>query len=406
MQVSTKPADFLDNKRRNSQHSEQRTLVFSTDDTDSSPVANSTNSVDAKRVCSEYRVGQPSAKQIDDERFLDIEASPDETIDEDVSAVDRSHVTHDMEADFGRYQIVRKIGEGGMGSVFLANDSRLDRVVALKIPSLTRSDKNRLSWFYREARSMATVRHPGICPIYDVGVINERHYLTMAYIEGCPLSDILQDGEPLSFETTALKTSAQFHDAKDSQASPLETSDSVSVSNRQVALLIRKLASALFVTHEAGIVHRDLKPSNIMIDLVGEPKILDFGVAHREATNEIQLTKTGVTLGTPYYMAPEQVEGDPRSIGAPTDIYALGSSCTKRCVASCRSKAQQFESSQKLSRLDLVPRRQFLPMSIPSWNASAKKRWLAILQIVTQLPPKWSRNSIDGSNRVSHCRRQ
>ena len=197
-----------------------------------------------------------------------------------------------MLGEFGRYMIQGKLGEGGMGAVYIAKDTQLDRDIALKIPKFRSDDKVSIEWFYREARSMATVHHPNLCPVFDVGVIDNIHYISMAYIEGRPLTDYVKSDKPIKA--------------------------------RQVAVVVRKIAVALEEAHRAGIVHRDLKPDNIMINTRKEPVIMDFGLAHRENLNEAQLTKTGQVMGTPSYMAPEQVEGNYKLIGPRTDVYALG----------------------------------------------------------------------------------
>jgi len=135
---------------------------------------------------------------------------------------------------FGRYRIIKSLGKGGMGSVYLAHDTQLDRRVALKVPHFRPEDGSQvLARFYQEARAAATIQHPHICPVYDVGEINGTHYLTMAYIEGKPLTSFI---DPAKLPTA-----------------------------RQVAALMRKLALALVKAHQAGVIHRDLKPSNIMI---------------------------------------------------------------------------------------------------------------------------------------------
>jgi|GEM_PF-5842848 len=194
---------------------------------------------------------------------------------------------------FGRYKIEKQLGKGAMGVVYLAEDTQLGRRVALKIPkksSLVRPES--LERFYREARTTATLRHNNICPVYDVGEIDGIHYLTMAYIPGKPVSSFLGKKPPPS---------------------------------KQVALLIRKIALALDEAHRNGVVHRDLKPSNVMLDDRGEPIVMDFGLAFNANTEEdARLTHSGMILGTPAYMAPEQVRGEVRSVGPQSDIYALG----------------------------------------------------------------------------------
>ena len=194
---------------------------------------------------------------------------------------------------FGRYRLGRILGAGGMGIVYLAEDMRLGRRVALKIPKFDVDGKLHLiERFRREARTMASVLHRHLCPIFDVAEQDGQHYLTMAFI----------DGETLG---QALKRGATF-------------------STRQIADLVRKLALALEAAHQAGVVHRDLKPANVMIDRSGEPIVMDFGLAWMVHETDARVTQSGAIIGTPAYMSPEQAEGDPDQIGAASDIYSLG----------------------------------------------------------------------------------
>jgi serine/threonine protein kinase/Tfp pilus assembly protein PilF len=180
-----------------------------------------------------------------------------------------------------------------MGSVYLARDTQLDRQVALKVPHFTEDDGPEiLARFQREARAAATVQHPGICPVYDVGEINGTHYLAMAFIEGQSLKDLVADDQPLP--------------------------------PRQAAEMVCQLALALEEAHRRGIIHRDLKPTNVLLNQRGEPVILDFGLARRTNTESVRLTRTGAVLGTPAYMSPEQVSGDVNAVSTRSDIYSLG----------------------------------------------------------------------------------
>lgn len=195
--------------------------------------------------------------------------------------------------EFGRYLLDRELGRGAMGVVYLARDRQLDRQVALKIPFFGQDENTDcVERFYREARAMATLHHPNLCPVFDVGEIDGTHYLTMAYIEGRPLASHLRSGRPLPAT--------------------------------QAAAIVCKLALALEEAHQAGIVHRDLKPANVMIDQRSEPIIMDFGLARRQRKGEAQLTQTGAILGSPAFMPPEQVNGDQAKIGPLSDVYALG----------------------------------------------------------------------------------
>src|SRR5262249_43243391 len=144
---------------------------------------------------------------------------------------------------FGRYRIVRRLGAGGMGTVYLAHDTQLDRAVALKVPSFSAQDPTALERFYREARAPATLDHPNPCPVHDVGQVDGTHYLTMAYIEGESLADRLGKGP--------------------------------APSQREAAALVRQVALALAEAHARGVIHRDLKPSNVMLNRRGEPVVMD-----------------------------------------------------------------------------------------------------------------------------------
>jgi hypothetical protein len=193
----------------------------------------------------------------------------------------------------GRYRILRELGRGAMGTVYLAQDAHLDRLVALKVPRFTAADSPEVRQrFLSEARAAATIEHPNVCPVYDVGEIDGAPYLTMAYLQGQPLAQLLEDAAPWP--------------------------------ERQAASLVRQLTAPLQAAHERGIIHRDLKPSNVMINPRGEPVLLDFGLARRLRPDDVRLTQSGQPVGTPAYMSPEQVAGAVRAMGPGCDIYALG----------------------------------------------------------------------------------
>ncbi len=191
----------------------------------------------------------------------------------------------------GRYLILKELGEGGMGAVYLAEDPQLERRVALKVPKY--ADPEALQRFFREAKAAAKLHHPNICPVFESGESDGVHFLTMAYIEGNPLSDLVAPGRP-----------------------PMPQGEA--------AEIVAKVALALKEAHAHGIIHRDLKPSNIMIDQRREPILMDFGLARRVHATEEHLTKTGEMFGTPAYMPPEQARGDVCAMGPGCDIYSLG----------------------------------------------------------------------------------
>src|SRR5262249_54971198 len=149
---------------------------------------------------------------------------------------------------FGRYQIVRLLGQGAMGAVYLAYDPQLERHVALKTPFLG-SNPITVERFYREARAAAQLRSPYICTVYDVGQIAGIYYISMAYIDGQPLDRVISEGK-----------------LKDL---------------RRIADIIKKIARGLQKAHDVSIMHRDLKPANLMIDTDDEPIVMDFGLARK-----------------------------------------------------------------------------------------------------------------------------
>ncbi|MEM9368193.1 MAG: serine/threonine-protein kinase, partial [Planctomycetota bacterium] len=222
----------------------------------------------------------------------------DETIAQDRSGdsnTDGDFVVAEVPRSIGRFRIERLLGTGGMGSVYLAHDDQLDRSVALKVPKFQSGvQSNAIERFYREARAAARLSHPNLCPVYDVGVDEDTHYIAMGYIAGKTLSEhiSLQDG----------------------------------LAPKVAATIVRKVALAMHEAHQSGVVHRDLKPANIMIDQRKEPIVMDFGLAcpHSDDVENTRLTQDGALLGSPAYMAPEQLRGEIDEIGPTTDVYALG----------------------------------------------------------------------------------
>lgn len=190
-----------------------------------------------------------------------------------------------------RYEILAPLGEGATALVYRAFDSELKRTVALKVlrPRALLSDIARQR-FRREAETAAGLSHPNLVAVYDVGEAEGRPYLVMELVEGRPLNVILAAGE---------------------------------VSEQECARLVEEAARGVAVAHAHGIIHRDLKPGNILVTPDGQPKVGDFGLAHL-MDSSVELTRTGSTLGTPLYMAPEQVEGHSKELTPKTDVYALG----------------------------------------------------------------------------------
>ncbi|MBL8850726.1 MAG: serine/threonine protein kinase, partial [Planctomycetaceae bacterium] len=196
------------------------------------------------------------------------------------------------ESVIGRFRILKTLGEGSFGAVYLAEDPQLDRRVAIKVTKVgvltTRSDVDR---FQREAKAAAQLRHPNIVPVYEVGRIGRSSFLAYEFIDGRTLGNHLKEEKKLP--------------------------------PRDAAQIMFAIAGALGYAHELGIIHRDMKPDNVLLDKQGQPHIADFGLARRDS-GEMDKTREGGLMGTPLYMSPEQASGRSHEADARADVWSLG----------------------------------------------------------------------------------
>src|SRR5438093_2232888 len=208
-----------------------------------------------------------------------------------VAGIDDPGHLADMRMDFGDYELLEEIGRGGQGVVYRARQKSLNRTVALKVIGLGQwATQAHLKRFRLEAEAAASLDHPCIVPIYEVGERDGQCYFSMKFVEGGQLDEVVKH-TPLSI--------------------------------RQAVELIAKVARTVHYAHEHGILHRDIKPGNILLDIKGEPQLTDFGLA-RLVESESTVTRTLEVLGTPSYMAPEQAAGNNAKLTSATDVYGLG----------------------------------------------------------------------------------
>lgn len=192
---------------------------------------------------------------------------------------------------FGEYTLEKLLGRGGMGVVYRARQDHLDRIVAVKmIRSGALASEDEVQRFYSEARSAAKLDHPNIVMVYQCGELDGHHYFSMDYVPGTDLARVIDQG---------------------------------AVDPRHAARYVRDVARAIDYAHQRGVIHRDLKPANVLIDSDDQVHVTDFGLA-KTVDKDSGLTKSGVALGTPSYMSPEQALGRSDQHVATTDVYSLG----------------------------------------------------------------------------------
>ncbi|MFH1228684.1 MAG: serine/threonine-protein kinase [Planctomycetota bacterium] len=265
-----------------------------------------------------------------------------------------------MATTFGKYNIEKKLGQGGMGAVYLVVDPTSNCKVALKV--ITSKDEKLLERFQREVSAVAKLQHTNIVQVYEAGVINKQHYFTMDYIEGTPLDKLIQSKPKPSIQT--------------------------------LAKIIMQVASALHYAHSQQIVHRDIKPANILIDRDGQVFLTDFGVAKQLTGLDRSLTITGMAIGTPNYMPPEQAMGQKDEIDPRSDVFSLGATMyhcitgrvpfTGKEIYEVLSKVINDEPVSPSSIIKMIPK-DIETICLKCMNKDKAKRYQTAGELATDL---------------------
>ncbi len=258
--------------------------------------------------------------------------------------------------NIGRYVVKAELGKGGMSVVYLANDPRFGRDVAIKVLPRSFEDQTAArARFDREARVIAALEHPAIVPVYDFGEEDGQQYLVMRHMSGGSMSDVLTYGR-------------------------LNLSDAVRIA--------RRIASALDEAHDGNIIHRDLKPGNILFDSHGDAFLTDFGIVKLYEGENAQSMTGSVVLGTPAYMSPEQALGKP--IDRRSDVYALGAVLYEMLTGVPPYKGPTSVSVAMKHVLEPVPNpREYRPDLAPAVVAVVEKAMAKDPNIAIRLRASW-----------------
>ena len=243
----------------------------------------------------------------------------DQMVDAEASEDARLEAALGGSLEVGPYLVLRQLGRGGQGVVYLAQDARLGRTVAIKM--LTHwgaSSDEALQRFRREAEIASGIDHPSICKIYDTGVDRGTPYIVLQYVEGVSLAQRLHESERLQSGVVRLEGCEDEAD--------FDVNDDIGV----VVQFFAEMAQALDTAHERGVIHRDVKPSNVLVTPDCGPMLMDFGIARSEEETSA-LTRSGDLFGTPTYMSPEMLDPSSGSVDRRTDVWSLGV-CLYECL--------------------------------------------------------------------------
>ncbi|MCB9891468.1 MAG: serine/threonine protein kinase [Planctomycetes bacterium] len=280
----------------------------------------------ALRTLAEYQALFPGHEDDIADEFSFLEDGEDTQTQRGSSTLDVLPDPTLSQETIGPYRLLRELGRGGQAIVYLAVHRSLGRRVALKIlrrnAAIDLGSESEFRRFRREASVASRLDHPAICSVYEAGEADGYAFIAMRYVEGRSLAEKIAGHAAGKAPTTRFDLTNEG----DAPLEPIATAG-VLPGKAEIAFLVglmEKVARALHVAHEQGLIHRDVKPANLIITHDGEPVILDFGLAREEESKGYSLTRTGDVMGTPYYMAPEQLAGRQVPLDRRTDVYGLG----------------------------------------------------------------------------------
>jgi serine/threonine protein kinase len=266
----------------------------------------------------------------------------------------------------GKYPITGELPAGGMGRLFLARDPELDELLVIKTtkPGLAASDKNTLDRLRREATILGRLDHDRICPVTDVLLEGDRIFVVMPFIQGETLEAIL--GLAAARVRQGMPATEAWKSIGAAPTAPDQTPTDVLAGLQAVLGLMEEVARAIHTAHDKGVVHRDLKPGNVMVRPDGHPVVLDFGLAVDLSDAQApRLTVRGDVIGTPSYMAPEQIRSEVDAIDRRTDVYALGVILYELLTFRRAFKGEDFHAIQTLVLDGLIDPPRMINPSVP-----------------------------------------